>query len=161
VWLNAQNSTEMSERLRQFYSAYLSNPTDTSACILIRQSASVDLHLLKNFVEVLTVPKGSPVRRLSDDGEWSVVKSPEKLCILYLASTVDRVSAERGLMTKRILAASQKRADGSPVLRMMFAAHAAGTNANILFDSGASHIYVSTTFAKLMGIAVSPSLQKV
>jgi hypothetical protein len=44
---------------------------------------------------------------------------------------------------------------------MMFAARAASTNANILFDSGASHDYVSTTFAKLTGILVSPSLQKV
>jgi hypothetical protein len=35
VWLIAQNSTEMSECLRQFHSAYLSSPTDTSACILI------------------------------------------------------------------------------------------------------------------------------
>jgi hypothetical protein len=106
VWLNAQNSTEMSERLRQFHPAYLSSPTDTSACVLIRQSAPVDLHLVKNFVEVLTVPKGSPVRRLSDDGEWSDVKSPEKLRVLYLASTVDKVFTEAGLMTKRILAAS-------------------------------------------------------
>jgi hypothetical protein len=161
VWLNAQNSTEMSERLRQFQSAYLSSPIDTSACILIRQSAPIDLHLLKNFVEVLTVPKGSPVRRLSDDGEWSVVKSSEKLHVLYLASTVDKVSAEAGLMTESIVTASQKRADGSPTLWMMFAARAAGTNANILFDSGASHDYVSTTFAKLTGILVSPSLQKV
>jgi hypothetical protein len=151
----------MSECLRQFHSAYLSSPIDTSACVLIRQSAPVDLHLLKNFVEVLTAPKGSSVLRLSDDGEWSVVKSPEKLRVLYLASTVDKVFAEAGLMTERIPAASQKRADGSPALRMMFAARAAGTNANILFDSGASHNYVSTTFAKLTGILVSPSLQKV
>jgi hypothetical protein len=64
-------------------------------------------------------------------------------------------------MTERIPAASQKRADGSPAFRMMFVARAAGTNASILFDSGASHNYVSTTFAKLTGIAVSPSLQKV
>jgi hypothetical protein len=125
------------------------------------QSAPVDLHLLKNLVEVLTVPKGSPVRRLSDDGEWSVVKSPEKLRVLYLASTVDKVSAEARLMTERIRAASRKRVDESPALRMMFAARAAGTNANILFDSGASHNYVSTTFAKLTGILVSPSLQRV
>jgi hypothetical protein len=159
VWLNAQNSTEMSERLRQFHSAYLSSPTDTSACVLIGQSAPVDLHLLKNFVEVLTVPKGSLGHCLSDDGEWSVVKSPEKLRVLYLASTVDKVSAEAGLMKERILAAFRKRADRSPALWMMFAARAAGTNANILFDSGASHIYVSTTFAKLTGISVSPSLQ--
>jgi hypothetical protein len=123
---------------------------------------SVDLHLLKNFVEVLALPKGSLVRRLSDDGEWSVVKSPEKLRVLYLATTIDKVSAEAGLMTGRILAASRKGADGSPSLRMMFAARAAGTtDANILFDSGASHNYVSTTFAKLTGISVSPSLQKV
>jgi hypothetical protein len=71
--------------------------------------------------------------------------------VLILASTVDKVSAEAGLMTERILAASRKGADGSPSLRMMFAARAAGTNANILFDSGASHNYVSTTFAKLTG----------
>jgi hypothetical protein len=139
----------------------LSSPTDTSAYVLIRQSAPVDLHLLKKFVEVLTVPKRSSVRCLSDNGEWSVVKSPEKLRVLYLASIVDKVSAEAGLITERILAASQKRADGSPALRMMFAARAAGTNAKILFDRGASHNYVSTTFAKLTGILISPSLQKV
>jgi hypothetical protein len=160
VWLNAQNSTEMSERLRQFHSAYLSSPIDTSACVLIRQVAPVDLHLLKTFVEVLTVPKRSSVRCLSDDEEWSVVKSPEKLRVLYLASTVDKVFAEAGLMTERILAASQKRADGSPALRMMFAARAAGTDANILFHSGASYNYVSTTFAKLTGISVSPYFAK-
>jgi hypothetical protein len=161
VWLNAQNSTEMSEGLRQFHSAYLSSPTNTSACVLIRQSAPVDLHLLKNFVEVLTLPKGSPVRRLSDDGEWSVVKSPEKLRVPYLASTVDKMLAQAGLMAGRILAVSRKRADGSSAFWMMFAARAADTNANILFDSGASHNYVSTTFAKSTGIFVSPSLQKV
>jgi hypothetical protein len=161
VWLNAQNSKEMSKRLRQFHSAYLSSPTDTSACVLIRQSAPVDLHLLKNSVEVLTVPKGSPVHCLSNDGQWSVIKSPEKLRVLYLASTVDKVSAEAGLMTERILAASQERADGSLALRIMFVARAAGTNANILCDSGSSHNYVSTTFAKLTCISLSPSLQKV
>jgi hypothetical protein len=122
VWLNAQNSIELSERRRQFHSAYLSSPIDTSAYALIRQSALVDLHLLKNFVEVLALPKGSLVCRLSDDGEWSVVKSPEKLRVLYLASTVDKVSVEARLMTGRILAASCKGADGSPSLRMMFAA---------------------------------------
>jgi hypothetical protein len=79
---------------------------------------------------------------------------------LYIAYTVDKVSAKAGLMTERILAASQKRVDGSPARRMMFAARAASTNANILFDSGASQNYVSTTFVKLTGILVSPSLQK-
>jgi hypothetical protein len=106
VWLNAQNFIEIAERLRQFHSAYLSSPTDTSACVLIRQSAPIDLHLLKNFVEVLTVPKGFPVRCLFNDGEWCVVKSSENLHVLYLASTVDKVSAEAGLMTERTLAAS-------------------------------------------------------
>jgi hypothetical protein len=161
VWLNAQNSVELAERLRQFHSAYVSSSTDTSACVLIRQSALVFLNLLKNFVEVLTLPKGSLVRQLSDDGEWSIVKSPEKLRVLYLASTVDKASAEAGLMTERILAASRKRLDGSPFLQMMFAGRAAGANANILFDSGALHNYVSSTFAKLTGISLSPSLQKV
>jgi hypothetical protein len=79
VWLNAQNSTEMSERLRQFRSVYLSCLTVTSACVLIKQSAPVDPHLLKNFAEVLGLSKGSPVRCLSDNGEWSICKIPEKL----------------------------------------------------------------------------------
>jgi hypothetical protein len=47
------------------------------------------------------------------------------------------------------------------ILLLLFAARAAGTDANILFESGALHDYVSTTFAKLTGILVSPSLQKV
>jgi hypothetical protein len=101
------------------------------------------------------------VRQLFNTGEWSVVQSPEKLRVLYLASTVDKVSIEAELMTRRILAASQKGTNGSPSLRMMFAACAAGTNANNLFDSGASHNYVSSTFAKVTGILISHSLQKV
>jgi hypothetical protein len=97
VWLNAQSATEMSKRLRQFHSAYLSSPTNTSACVLIGQSAPIDLHLLKNFVEVLIVPKGSPARHLSDDGKWSVVKSSKKLRVLYLASIFDKVLQRRDL----------------------------------------------------------------
>jgi hypothetical protein len=69
VWLNAQDSTEMSERVRQFRYACLSSPTDTFASGLIRQSALVDLLLLENFVEVLFMPEGSPMHCLSDDGE--------------------------------------------------------------------------------------------
>jgi hypothetical protein len=46
------------------------------------------------------------VRCLSNDVEWSVVKSPKKLRVLYLASTVDKVSAEARLMIERILATS-------------------------------------------------------
>ena len=161
VWLNAKSSKELSERLRHFQSAYLSSSTDTSACVLIRQSEPVDLPLLKDFREVLTLPKGSLVRQQNIDETWSIVRSPEKLRVLYLASTVDKVSAEAGLMTGRILAASRAGLSRSNALRMMFAGRAAGANANILFDSGASHNYVSTKFAKLTGVTVSPSLQKI
>jgi hypothetical protein len=70
-------------------------------------------------------------------------------CILLLL--LDNVSAEAKLMTEYILAGSHKGHDGSPSLRMMFAARADGANANILFDSGALHNYVSTTFATLTG----------
>ena len=161
VWLNAKSSKELSERLRHFQSAYLSSSTDTSACVLIRQSEPVDLPLLKDFREVLTLPKGSLVPQQNIDETWSIVRSPEKLRVLYLASTVDKVSAEAGLMTGRILAASRAGLSRSNALRMMFAGRAAGANANILFDSGASHNYVSTKFAKLTGVTVSPSLQKI
>jgi hypothetical protein len=74
------------------------------------------------------------VCRLSNNGEWFVVQSPEKARVMYLASTVDKVSAEARLMTGRILAASQNMTSGSPALWMMFAGHAADmVHLDILF----------------------------
>lgn len=100
---------------------------------------------------MLILPKGSFVRRLTDDGVWSIVKSPEKLRVLYLAFIVGQGVCRGKTNDRYILAASHKGHDGSPSLRMMFAARADGANANILFDSGSLHNYVSTTFATLMG----------
>jgi hypothetical protein len=48
-----------------------------------------------------------------------------------------------------------------PTLRMMFAGRAAGTNASILFDSEASDNFVSSSFARQIGIAVIPAQRKV
>ena len=57
---------------------------------------------------MLTVPKGGLVRQLQPDDTWQVVRSPEKLRVLYLASVADKVSAEAGLLTEKILAAARK-----------------------------------------------------
>jgi hypothetical protein len=88
------------------------------------------------------------------------VQSPERLQVLYRPSDVDRVSAEVGMLTCKVLASSV--AKGSPdakkkkVSRMIFSGRAAAAKAYILFDTGASNNFVSKTFAKQTGITVRP-----
>ena len=160
VWLNANSVKDVTERLRHFHSAFSDNPTSTSACVLVRDSMPVALPLLKDFRVVLTVPKGGLVRQLQEDGTWSVLRSPEKLRVLYLAPVADRLSAEAGLLTGKVLAASRNK-DSAKCPRMMFSGKAAATKANILFDSVASVNFVSAKFAKQTGITVSPTAQTV
>jgi hypothetical protein len=113
----------------------------------------IDMSLLKDFRCVLTVPKESLVHQQQEDGSWSIVRSPKRLRV------ADRVSAEAGMLTSKVLACAV--AKGSPnakgrYSRMMFAGRAAATKANILFDTGASCNFVSKTFAKQTGITVRP-----
>jgi hypothetical protein len=116
----------------------------------------IDMSLLKDFRCVLTVPKGGLARQQQKDGSWIVVQSLERLRVLYRLSTVDRVSAEAGMLTCKVLASFA--AKGSPdakekkVSRMMFSGRAAAAKANFLFDIGASNNFVSKTFAKQTGI---------
>jgi hypothetical protein len=80
------------------------------------------------------------------------VQSPERLQVLYWPTAVDRVSAETGLLTSKVISCAV--AKGSPDAqkkkrtRTMFFGRAAATKANILFDTGASANFVSKTFAK-------------
>ena len=163
VWLNASNVKDLSERIRHFHSAFVDNPTSTSACVLIRDSMQIALPSLKGFRVIMTIPKGGLVRQLSPDNTWSVVRSPEKLRVMYLASIADKVSAEAGLLTGKILAAARRESlpKTDKTLRMMFSGKAAATSANILFDSGASINFVSAKFAKQTGITVRPSVSSV
>jgi hypothetical protein len=159
-WLNACSAKELSERVRHVLSACATNPLSTSVCVLTRQSMPIDMSLLKDFRCVLTVPKGGLVRQQQEDGSWSVVQSPECLRVLYRPTAVDRVSAETGMLTSKVLACAA--ATGSPDARkkkrtrMMFLGGAAAAKANILFDTGASAYFVSETFTKQMGITVRP-----
>jgi hypothetical protein len=119
----------------------------------------IDMSLLKDFRYVLTVPKGGLVRQQEEDGSWSIVRGPERLRVLYRPSDADRVSAEAGMLTSKLLAYTV--AKGSPnakrrYSRIMFAGRAAATKANILFDTGASCNFVSKKFAKQTGITVRP-----
>ena len=159
VWINASTSKDVTERLRHLHSAFVDCPPSTSACVLVRDSMPIALPLLKDFRVVLTVPKGGLVRQLQSDNTWAVVRSPEKLRVLYLASVVDKVSAEAGLLSNRILAASRK--DPAKLPRMMFSGIAAAAKANILFDSGASLNFVSAKFAKQAYITIRPTAQTV
>src|SRR6478736_5038332 len=160
-WLNACSAKELSGRVRDVLSACVDSPLTTSVCVLTRQSMPIDMSLLKDFRCVLTVPKGGVVRQQQEDGSWSVVRSPERLRVLYRPSAVDRVSAEAGMLTCKDLASSA--AKGSPdapkkkkISCMMFSGRTAATKANILFETGASNNFVSKTFAKQTGIMVRP-----
>jgi hypothetical protein len=159
-WLNACSAKELSERVRHVLSACVTNPLSTSVCVLTRQSMPIDMSLLKDFRCVLTVPKGGLVRQQQEDGSWSVVRSPQRLRVLYRPTAVDRVSAETKMLTSKVLACAA--AKGSPnaqkkkCTHMMFFGRAAAAKANILFDTGASANFVSKTFAKQTGITVRP-----
>jgi hypothetical protein len=158
-WLNACSAKELSKRVWHILSACSDSPLTTSVCVLTRQSMPIDMSLLKDFRCVLTVPKGGLVRQQQEDGSWSIVRSPKRLRVLYRPSAADRVSAEAGMLTSKVLACAV--AKGSPnaksrYLRMIFAGRAAATKANILFDTGASCNFMSRTFAKQTGITVRP-----
>ena len=159
-WLSASTSKELSERVRHALSACASDPLHTSFCVLIRQSCPVDMSLVKDARCVLTVSKGRLVRQLHEDGSWRIVRSPERLQVLYRPSVVDKLSAEEGLATGKVIAsaaASGKLGENKRrYSRMMFSGRAAGTKANILFDTGASNNFVSKSFAKQTGITVRP-----
>jgi hypothetical protein len=77
------------------------------------------------------------------------VQSPERLRVLYRPTAVDRVSAETGMLTSKVLACAA--ANGSPDAqkkkrtRMMFFGRAVAAKANILFDTRASANFVSKT----------------
>jgi hypothetical protein len=104
------------------------------------------------------VPKGGLVRQQQEDGSWSVMRSPERLRVLYRPTAVDRVSAETGMLRSKVLACAA--AKGSPNAqrkkrtRMMFSGRAAAAKADILFDTGASANFLFKTFAKQTGITV-------
>jgi hypothetical protein len=158
-WLNACSAKELSERVRHVLSACVASPLTTSVCVLTRQSMPIDMSLLKDFRCVLTVPKGGLVRQQQEDGSWSDVHSPERLRVLYRPSAADRVSAEAGMLTSKVLACAVAKGSlnaHNRYSRMMFAGRAAATKANILFDTGASANFVSKSFAKQTGITVRP-----
>jgi hypothetical protein len=114
----------------------------------------IDMSLLKDFRCILTVPKEGLVCQLHEDGSLRVVRSPERLKVLYRPSAADSVSAKTGMLTCKIMAASASKDGQNRFSRMMFAGRA--TKAIILFDTGASANFVFKTFAKQTGITVRP-----
>jgi hypothetical protein len=79
------------------------------------------MSLLKDFRCILTVPKGGLVRQMHEDGSWRIVRSPERLQVLYRPSAADKVSAEAGLLTCKVLAAAASKDGQNKFSRMMFA----------------------------------------
>jgi hypothetical protein len=156
IWLNASSAKDLAERVWHAVSACSLDLLSTSVCVLIRQALPIDMSLLKDFRCILTMPKRGLVRQLHEDGSLRIVRSPERLQVLYRPSAADRLSAEAGLLTCKVLASSSSKDGKSKFSRMMFAGRAAAAKANILFDTGASANFVSKTFVKHTGIIVRP-----
>jgi hypothetical protein len=155
-WLNASSAKDLAERVWHVLFACVLEPLSTSVCVLIRQSMPIDMSLLKDFRCILTVPKGGLVRQLHEDGFLRIVRSPKRLQVLYRPSAADKVSAEAGLLTCKILASSASTDGQKKFSRMIFACKAAAAKANILFDTSASANFVSKRFAGQTGITVRP-----
>jgi hypothetical protein len=91
------------------------------------------------------------------DGSLSLERSTMPLQILYLAPPANEVLVTMAGSSEyhSIIAALLENTDKS--LKMLFAGQAAGVNASILFDSGATQNFVSEFFVHQTGISVHPT----
>jgi hypothetical protein len=120
------------------------------------------VQLIKGWREILLLPRGVVICRLYFDGTWQSELTKETLRILYLPPECNEsvVVLDGAIVQHSVLSASKFESD--PTLRMMFAGRAAGTNfASILFDTGAPHNFVSSSFARQTGISVISAQRKV
>jgi hypothetical protein len=161
VWINAATPQEMRDKLLYFQSEYDALPEKTSACVLFPSRSSFPVQLVKGWREILLLPRGLVIRRLYSDGTWQSELTKETLRVLYLPPECNESVAvlDGSIVQHSVLSAIKS--DSNPTLRMMFAGRAAGTNASILFDSGASDNFVSSSFALQTGISVIPAQRKV
>jgi hypothetical protein len=160
VWINAATSQEMRDKLLYFQSEYDALPHKTSACVYFPSRSSFPVQLVKGWQEILLLPRGVVIR-LYSDGSWQSGLTKETLRVLYLPPECNESVAvlDGAIVQHSVLSASKSESD--PTLRMMFAGRAAGTNASILFDNGASDNFVSSSFARQTGIYVFPAQRKV
>jgi hypothetical protein len=161
VWINAATPQEMRDKLLYCQSDYDALPQKTFACVLFPHRSNFPVQLVKGWQEILLLPRGVVIRRMYSDGSWQSELTKETLRVLYLPSECNEsVVVQKGAIVQHsVLSASKSRSD--PTLRMMFAGCATKTNASILFDSGASDNFVSSSFARQTGISVIPAQQKV
>jgi hypothetical protein len=157
VWLNASTQSELRNQLMYFQSEYEASPVNTSGCILLPLRCYFRFALSKGWRELMSIPKGSMVRRRMSDGSLSLERSTMPLQILYLVQAANEMLATMAGSSAyySVVAASLENSDKS--LKMLFAGQAAGVRANILFDSGATQNFVSESFARQTGISVHPT----
>ena len=157
VWLNAKSQADLRDKLLYFQSEYDASPESTSGCILLPSRCYFSSALYKGWREVMSVPKGSVIRRLMSDGTLTAERSKTPFRVLYLAPAANELLATMAGSPAyhSVVAASLEKSDKT--LKMLFAGQAAGVRANILFDSGASENFVSETFARQNGVSVYPA----
>jgi hypothetical protein len=93
VWLNASTQSELRNQLLYFQSEYEASPVNTSGCILLPLQCYSRSALLKGWRELMSIPKGSMVRRRMSDGSLSLERSTMPLQIMYLAPAANEMLA--------------------------------------------------------------------
>jgi hypothetical protein len=161
VWINASSPQEMRDKLLYFQSEYNALPQKTSACVLFPKRSNFPTVLVKGWRELLNLPRGVIICRQYSDGSWQNELTKDTYRALYLPpESNESVALLNGAFVEHsVLSASNS--DSNHSMRMMFAGRAAGTNASILFDSGASDNFVSSALARQTGISVFPAQRKV
>ena len=163
VWLNAMTPNALRRAIVAFSDQRMTSDLPTSACVLTSDSNPLG-HMIKGWRVVHRVPKGSCVQRVLSDGSIIHGTAKRTLKILYCApkptlkrkAESDTPESDDAAPDASLCAAAK-----SSSLRMLFGCKAAGSEANILFDSGATHNFVTAEFCRTHGVVIEPKRSSV
>lgn len=163
VWLNAMTPNVLRRSIIAFSDQRMASDLPTSACVLTSDANPLG-HMTRGWRVVHRVPKGSRVQRVLSDGSIIHGTAKRTLKILYCAPkpTLKRkAESEEPESDDTAPDASLCAAAKSSSLRMLFGCKAAGSEANILFDSGATHNFVTAEFCRTHGVVIEPKRSSV
>ncbi len=147
IWLNPPFA-----RIEQFIRHYMAckahRPQDTSACILVPYwPNSKFMRLLKGMQQVIEYPAGTQLfsAPTADGQRQALPGTPWPVRVYYDPPG-------------RIITADLKVATGSSPLTFVFSGKAAGQDAVLMMDSGASHTFMTATCAAQRNLRVTPAV---
>jgi hypothetical protein len=136
----------------------------TSTCLLLPAKHALQA-LTKGWTTVHTIPRGAKITHVKSDRTHVLGTAKRTLKVLYCPplpkpilekrQSVDALDSLGPHMNEPFIDGAALGAAGSakPAYKMLFGCKAAGVDANILFDSGATENFVSASFAETHKIA--------